>query len=205
MKMNGYKLLTLSIVLFFFSINANAQFASSKKKGKDLIVAIGGGVGISEGGATLTGGNVMLELRKPFVVFQNNYSITANLMATASFGSSKEKGEDATFGAVPAGIAAVCFNAYGQSTRIAKNFLGGYIGAGLIFTPSQNVERRNETLSTGMFGPAVLLGPRVRIGNMYLDLRLYGGTTVGDVSSTFGGVNVLFTLGMGKKKNFNMR
>lgn len=205
MKINAFKLLTLSIVLFFFSINANAQFASNKKKGKDLIVAIGGGVGISEGGATLTGGNIMFELRKPFLVFQNDFSLTANFIATASLGSSKEKGEDATFGAVPAGIAAVSFNAYSQSTRIAKNLLGGYVGVGLIVTPSQDVTKRTGTVSTGMFGPAVLLGPRFRIGNMFLDLRLYGGTTVGDASLTFGGVNVLFTLGMGRKKMHNMR
>ena len=88
--------------------------------------------------------------------------------------------------------------------------LGGFLGVGLIALPSKSYEKTKPggeivNVSTGMFGPAVMFGPRFRIGKVYMDLRVYGGTTIGEADLACGGLNLMFTFGMGKKKNFNMR
>jgi len=205
-------ILIVSLLILTSSHTANAQFANSKKKGKDLMVAVGGGVSVADAGSySLMGGNLTFELRKPIVLFAQNYSLSVNLLGSAIMGNASQTGQDSKFDFIPTGIISLNLNAYSQATKVAKNTFGGFLGVGLMIMPSKTIDKRNldgtySSIKTGVMGPVFLFGPRFRVGKSFLDLRVYGGTAFGgDTEMVNAGLNLMFTFGMGKTKRHGMQ
>jgi len=206
------KLVNLLIISIFMVTTASAQFASSAKRERAIMVAVGAGGGMREAGNSAMGANLMVELRKPIAVIASHYSVSVNLMASALIGKTADtrdaKGESVFF---PNALLTLNFNAYSQATKMATNALGIYVGAGLLVAPRQTIEKKDVftgevvSVTSGLLGPAVSFGPRFRLGRSYMDLRVYGGLIMGDAEVTYGGLNLMFTLGMGKKKIHGMR
>ncbi len=199
MSSNIHKLLIVVILFFFTSQVVNAQFANNKKKGKDLFYAIGAGVSGGEAdGSSIYGGNLTFEARKPFWIFAQNYSMSVDVSMSLLLGSSEEK-----FAMLPVGFTMVSINAFSQSTKIRKNRFGGFLSLGMMIIPGAkkthtDILTGETTTQSGMFGPAISMGPRFRVGKTYMDFRLYGGMTTSEVA--YGGFNLMFTLGMKSKK-----
>jgi len=210
MKKKSYKLLLVSIIFLFGYNISNAQFSLNNSEKTAFMYAVGGGASVVTASSySLTGGNISFEIRKPFHTLGKNSNFSANLLLAANMGTERKDGED-KFGFMPTGLLSLNFNSHSQSSLAAKNSFGGFLGVGLLFVPSMKIESEDYdgniiSEETGMFGPAVTFGPRFKLGDSFLDLRFYGGVTFGEKDMTYGGVNVMFTLGMGKKKRHSMR
>lgn len=208
MKVAYLKLLVLGFVLLLMSQNTVlAQFSTNNKDGKKIMFAMG--VGLSGGEmdrSEIYGGNIMLELRKPFWKIGQDYNLSLNITASALFGS-KSEGGTSEFAFLPVFLPSITFNAFSQASKKNKNMLGGFLGVGALILPGSQKTTKNTdgtvTTKDGIFGPAILFGPRFRIGKTYMDMRIYGGFTTAE--SVYGGLNFMFTMGMNKKRNFNMQ
>ncbi len=199
MSIRIHKLLIVSVILLFSSQIANAQFSNNKKKGKDLFYAIGCGISGGEAnGSSIYGGNLTFESRKPFWIFAQNYSMSVDISLSTLIGTTEGK-----FAILPVGFTMLSINAFSQSTKIRKNRFGGFLSLGVMIIPGAKKTHTDlitgeTTTQSGMFGPAVSMGPRFRLGKTYMDFRLYGGVTTSEVA--YGGLNIMFTLGMKSKK-----
>ncbi len=208
--MRFINVLILSILLLFISHAAKAQFANNNKEQRSFILAVGGGGAIFDGAYSMIGGDLMFEVRKPIAIIGKNFSLSTNLSVSMAFGN-RTINKVEKFASIPTGMLTLNLNAFSQATKVNKNLLGVFLGAGLLFLPKKEVSKTdrftNTTIvqTTGMVGPAVVFGPRFRLGSSFLDLRLYGGITMGEAELTYGGINIMFTLGMGQKKRRLMR
>ena len=205
MKFNLNRALILSIIILFSTYSANAQFANNNRQKTALMFAVGGGLGIFEGPASLMGANVTVELRKPLKTFGKDYSLTANFSGSATFGSLVQGSGDGVSTMAPTSMLSLNFNAFSQATKISRNAFGGFLGIGMFFTTPMTQDKTiinddgqevTETQRTGMIGPAVVMGPRFKLGRTYMDLRMHIGVVMSNPSLMNAGLNLMFTFGM---------
>jgi len=203
-------ILIVSFLLLFVSNTAKAQFANNNSEKRAFMLSIGGGGSGFDGAYSMMGGNLMFEVRKPIAVIGKNFSLTTNFSLSLVFGN-RTINKVSKFAMTPTGMLTLNLNAYSQATMANKNLLGIFLGAGVLILPKKEVTKVNRmtgdevTETTGMLGPAITFGPRFRMGSSFLDLRVYGGITMGEAELTYGGLNIMFTLGMGAKKHRLMR
>ncbi len=202
MKLRASKIGFVLLVLLFLATTANAQFVNNKHKKSRLVFAVGGGVSVVDfSRMNMLGGNIMVEARKPIYHFGKRTSLTLNLTLMTGLGNQAITGEKEKFVALPAGLLTLNINAFSQATRASKELLGGFLGAGILVMPSYSItydkEGKSITEESGVVGPAVMMGPRFRIGKTFMGLRMFGGILFdGDKDLTYAGLNLMFTFGM---------
>ena len=198
--MNINRTLILSIVLLLTSLSLSAQFKNNNREKKLIQIAAGGGLGIVDPG-NLIGGNLMFELRKPLSIIAKDYSLSANISLSATFGEEIEAFSLITLN----------FNAFSQATKVHRNALGGFVGVGLMLAQPRTKVKYDPylgtetTTTTGMLGFALTGGPRFRLGSVYMDLRAYVGVVMTNPSLMNAGLNLMCTFGMKKKGRRGMQ
>ena len=132
--MNLNRTLILGIVLLLTSLTLSAQFKNNNREKKLIQIAAGGGLGIVDPG-NIMGGNVMLEFRKPLAIIAKDYSLSANMSASATIGSEFEAFSLLTLN----------FNAFSQATKVHRHAFGGFVGAGLMIAQPRTKEKTGAT------------------------------------------------------------
>ncbi|MBN2669275.1 MAG: hypothetical protein JXR60_08600 [Bacteroidales bacterium] len=196
----------LSIVLWMLPQISNAQFSASKRADIMPLFALGGGIsGGQMGNADMYGGNIMLEVRIPISKIGSSSNFSVNLTGSAMFGNKSERSVS-QFLFLPVIMPNLSINLYSQSSKKAKNAFGGFLGIGAMYFPGDEKtvkdKEGNESIERGGFGVALLGGPRFRLGKSYMGLRFFGGITT--IGSVYGGMNLMFTVGMDRKRNMGM-
>ncbi len=211
MRLRASKIGFVLLVLLFVTTNANAQFANNKHKKGRLFFAVGGGASVVDfSRMNMLGGNIMVEGRKPLFHFGKSASLTLNFTLTASLGNRSITGEEDKFAFLPAGLVTLNINAFSQATKVSKELFGGFLGAGLLVMPDYSITYDkygiDVTERSGVAGPALMIGPRFRLGNTFMGLRAFGGILFGgDKELTYAGLNLMFTLGMNSSGHRGMR
>ncbi|GEM_PF-2454396 len=192
----------LLVGMFLLPKHADAQFSAMKKDSRPLLVAVGGGVTFGEmTGLTMLGGNLTFEARLRLAQMGRNFSITSNATVIMSFGSATVNKSD-KFLFIPSGLITLNINAFSQATAKSKNKFGGFLGIGLlVLNPQEGYSSSKGEQISSAVGPGVMAGPRFRAGGSFIDVRVFGGMTMGgDSEFTYGGINMMWTLGMGGKR-----
>lgn len=222
MKNSILKTLLLSFTLILLTNISDAQsFVNSNSKKKAIMWSLGTGFsGAEMKGFSIVGFNVSAEAVKPFIFMGKNSSISFNVFFNVTTGSITEKKWEGnrnvnkeSFEGFPTGLITLNFNAYALSSKVNRSRLGGTFGLGVLVLPNQrkmtilDSSGEPKDLYSGLFGPALVFGPSFKIGKSYLNIRFYGGMTMGSEIDelTFGGMSAMYVFGMKKKKVGGMR
>lgn len=195
------KHIAIFLLLLLAVINVSAQ--RKGKKSMPLMISYGGGIaGGDFGGLSAYGPNLMIDFRKPFSRIGNSMSLTFDNHLSL-FPGFFEFRAGTKFAALPSIASAIDFNAFTGAGRKSRSPVGGFLGLGIygIASPSLVLpEYNSDSKASFDVGPYINAGARIKMNKKhYMTVKLFGGFTVSQ-EFAYGGLNILWSMGSGKKK-----